>query len=126
MQNRRGFLAQATVTLLLIPLSQLGCGTESSSGSCDGAASTSSEAQGHTHSICLAASELTSPPAGGVTITSSSAAGHTHSVTLSQAQLTTIAAGQSVTVTSSSSSGHSHDFSIVRAVIPTQNRAPGY
>ena len=62
MHTRRDFLSSATVTLLLIPV---GCSMSTSGGSCDGTESTSSDTGGHTHTLCVPASDLSSPPVNG-------------------------------------------------------------
>jgi hypothetical protein len=128
MLTRREFLAQSGyVTLILTPLAAA-CGSSdnnASAASCNGVSSTSTVVGGHSHTLCVPNTDLTSPAAGGATYTSSST-GHTHTVMLSAAQLTSIAQGQSVTVTSSVDSGHSHDFAIAKATAshaPTERRS---
>jgi hypothetical protein len=120
MQTRRSFLSETTVTLLLIPIVPLfGCSSSNSpSGeACTGVSSTSTNVGNHTHTICVLASDLATPPAGGATYTSTNAGdpAHTHTVTLSMQQLQSIASNGSVTVTSSSALSHTHDFMIQKA-----------
>ena len=130
LQGSAGVASTATVTLLLTRL--IGCGTTDYGGgtatstgttlpSCDGVASTSTVTLGHNHEVCVAASDLTSPPAAGMTYTTTPAStdGHTHSVSLSQAQLQAIQAGQSVMVLTSSTESHTHSFAIVRMATTT-------
>lgn len=126
MLTRRKFLKSAMTTLVLIPI--VGCGSDDSTGTgndtgggCDGAASTSSTAAGHVHTLCVPTSDLTSPPSSGRTYTTSLDAGHTHSVTLSQAQLQTINTGGGVTV-DTTGGNHTHTFMIEKE---TQVRANG-
>lgn len=126
MLNRREFLATAAggfVTLLLTPVISA-CGSDSSSGTssttssttpgCDGALETSTASLGHTHSLCVPASDLDSPPAAGATYLTTSTEGHQHLVTLTQAWLMAVAGGAKVMVTSSRMDGHTHDFTVQR------------
>ncbi len=87
-----------------------------------GATSTSTTVAAHNHTLCVPATDLSSPPSGGATYTSSSSpdpdannAQHTHTVTLTAAQLTTINGGGTVTVTSAISLSHTHDFAVMKA-----------
>ena len=132
MLNRREFLTSTgsgIVTLLLTPI-LAACGSDDSGGTstsvvpttptptgCDGAGETSTEVDGHTHTLCVPASDLTSPPAGGATYSTSIDAGHDHAVSLSQAQLTTVENGGSVNVTTTTVSGHTHGFSVRRTPV---------
>jgi hypothetical protein len=115
MQTRREFVTQATVTLFLVPLAAMACSSSSSGsgsgGSCDGLDPTSTVALGHTHTVCVLSSDLSSPPSAGVTYTTSGP-DPTHTVALTQAQLQSIQSGQSVTVTTSVANNHTHDFTI--------------
>lgn len=116
MQTRREFLAGATVTLILVPVAAA-CASSSGGGGgggCDGLDATSSVAQGHTHTLCVPRTDLTSPPAGGMTYTTSGP-DPTHTVTLTQAQLEAIESGQTVQVTTSVANGHTHDFVLQNA-----------
>lgn len=131
MMTRRTFLigaaktsARATVVLLLTPLAGSGCGSSSSdygsspspvTSSCTGIGATSSLAAGHTHELCVPATDLSSPPANGTTYATSLTSGHSHSVTLTADQLRSLERGDSVTTTTTSVSGHTHDFAIRRA-----------
>lgn len=113
MQTRRDFLTSATVTLWMIPL---GCSMSTGGGgSCDGTESTSSLTGNHTHTLCVPASDLSSPPANGNTYMTSSSSGHTHAVLLSMQQLQMIEMGQTVMVTTSLVQGHTHNFNIMKA-----------
>jgi hypothetical protein len=135
MLNRREFLTTAAggfVTLLLTPVISA-CGSESTSGTssttnsttpgCDGAGETSTVSQGHTHSLCVPASDLDSPSASGATYLTSITEGHQHMVTLTQAWLMAVAGGAKVTVTTSTMDGHTHDFNVQR-VAPTVTLPP--
>ena len=124
MQTRREFISSATVTLLMIPIVAACSSGSSSGGAVEGATdpgcgstgigSTGTVANNHTHTICVADSDLTSPPAGGATYVTSNVLDHTHSVVFTQAQLMSIGAGQSVTVTSSAPNP-THDFMVMKA-----------
>jgi len=72
---------------------------------------TSSNDQGHTHTITIQRTEIETPPAGGIS-RQTSANGHTHTFTMTQAEMTNVKNGTSVTVTTSDSNGHSHTFTI--------------
>jgi hypothetical protein len=128
MLNRREFLSLGTGGVVTLVLTRVivGCGSSSSDNTsttstnptipgCDGAGETSTVTQGHTHDLCVPASDLSSPPAGGATYTTSISVGHDHNVTLTQAQLTTVSQGGAVTVTTSTVTGHTHDFSVQKA-----------
>jgi hypothetical protein len=117
MIKRREFLSDTCVTLLLVPLTNLACSPKS--GGCNGVSSTSSVAASHTHSICVAASDLSNPPAGGATYTSSVSGDHTHQITLSATDLQNINAGKTVSITSTNVSGHTHDFAILKTAQST-------
>lgn len=119
MLTRRELLSRGTTLLLLIPV--VGCsssGDDGGGGSCAGVESTSTVNASHTHTLCVATADLTTPPATGMTYTTSNVGSHTHTVTLTAANLTAINGGTVVTVTSSSdvdptnSMNHSHDFMI--------------
>lgn len=118
---RREFLHGAYVTLLLIPLASAACSSTpgTGGGSCDGVQSTSSVALSHTHTVCVLASDLSSPPPSGATYTTSGSSGHTHQISLSHDQLGNIQAGQSVAVTSTNVQGHTHDFAIMKSAAQT-------
>ena len=127
METRREFLKRSTVMLLLVPIAGA-CGSSSTpntnAGGCDGVQSTSSVAQAHTHTVCVAAADLTNPPAAGMTFTTSFNSGHTHTLALSQEQLKSIASGQTVNAESSSNSGHTHSFAITMAAQGTTTPPP--
>lgn len=145
MLSRREFLITGgggLVTLVLTPL--LPACTSSSDGTvsstnptlpgCDGAGETSTVVLGHSHTLCVPASDLNAPPAAGATYTTSTADGHTHTVALTPPQLSAVAQGQSVRVTTAlggtSQSGlHSHDFAVEKAAVitpPITSPSPGY
>jgi hypothetical protein len=117
MINRREFLSDTWITLLLVPLAETGC-SQSGNG-CDGVFSVSSTAASHTHTLCVAASDLTSPPSNGATYTTSLSGDHTHQVTLTAAQLGSINAARAVSVMSTNVSGHTHNFSILKTAQST-------
>lgn len=97
--------------LTLVPVAA-GCGNgnESSVDNCDGAGAQSSVDQGHSHTVCVASSDLMNPPSSGARYTTSSAGGHTHEIELSAEQLTAIAGGSDVTVMTTVVDAHSHTF----------------
>ncbi|SRR5258706_10268580 len=117
--TRRDLLASSTVLLLFIPVASAmtACGssdTPSGNGNgCDGVFSTSSVTNSHTHTVCVASSDLSSPQASGATYTTSTDLNHNHTVQLTQAQLQSINGGASVTVRSSEPAAH--DFVIKKA-----------
>jgi hypothetical protein len=87
-----------------------------------GANTTSTTVAAHTHTLCVLAADLASPPSNGATYTSSSSPDpdanntqHTHTVSFTAAQLTTINGGGTVTVTSAISLSHTHDFAVKKA-----------
>jgi hypothetical protein len=130
LRGSAGVVSTATVTLLVTRL--IGCGTTdngtaTSTGTtlpaCDGVGATSGVTLGHTHDVCVAASDLTSPQAAGMTYTTTPSVlnglAHTHTISLTQAQLQAIQAGQTVMVESSTPStaaieSHTHSFVLVR------------
>ncbi len=112
MLNRREFLSRATVSLLLVPVAACSS-SNGSTPSCDGLDATSSVALGHTHTVCVLQTDLTSPPSAGVTYTTSGP-DPTHMVSLTAAQLAMIQAGQTVTVTTSVANNHTHQFVLVK------------
>jgi hypothetical protein len=138
--DRRTFLmnlSKASVTLVLVPIGLGACSSSTENGtlgsspppggptSCDGVASTSSVAQGHTHTICVAATDLSNPPSAGATFTTSNAVGHSHEVSFTATQLVTIGSGGTAVVTTTSVNGHTHDFSVMRGgAAPTPQRPP--
>jgi hypothetical protein len=120
MFTRRELLTRGTTLLVLVPI--LGCSSSSGdSGACNGIESTSTVNASHSHMLCVATADLSSPPVAGVMYTTTNNGSHTHRVQLTQANLTAIAAGQTVMVTSSSDVdpingvAHTHDFAITKA-----------
>ena len=95
-QTRREFLTATTATLIFVPIASAGCGSTSSpqegAASCEGVQTTSSVALSHTHTVCVASSDLTNPSAGGATYTTSGP-DPTHTVTLTKANLQRSRAG---------------------------------
>lgn len=132
---------QFTITLVLTPLASWlaacggsdevrgsGDGTTSSTNPtipCDGVGSQSSITDGHTHELCVAASDLSSPPSGGATYTTTTTEGHTHRVTLDAAQLSALQRGEVVRVMTTSDAGHMHAYSLARAGTITPPPQPG-
>ena len=144
MLSRREFLGQAvgaTVTLILTPIVAASCSSSSNGGTsistnptspgCAGVEETSTVAESHTHTVCVATSDLSSPPAGGMSYTTSTDSGHSHRVAFSSAQLSTINAGGSVTVETSNEVdpvngvAHTHAFTVTMATSSQPAPAPG-
>jgi hypothetical protein len=92
----------------------------------------SSVTLGHTHELCVPASDLGSPPAGGTTYTTSTTQGHFHGVSLTQAQLAVVNQGGTVTITTTVIDKHTHDFQIQKATsqvtvpVPVPTGGVGY
>ncbi len=121
MDSRREFLHKTTVTLLLAPLGASACSGSigfspsiSASTSCtEGVDRTSTVVNGHTHTVCIGAADLTLPPAEGMTFATSETQGHSHTMTLTQEQLKAIESGREVTVQTSAVELHHHEFVVV-------------
>lgn len=136
MLTRRQLLARGTTLLMLVPVVPAvlqACSSspsDSPGSSCAGTASLSTVNEGHTHSVCVPTSDMTSPPATGATYVSSNDGDHTHTITLTAAQLSSIESGQSVVVTSTSdidpktNVAHTHDWMITKAMGPTTSPPP--
>jgi hypothetical protein len=98
--------------------------------SCAGTDPLSTVNEGHTHSVCVPTSDMTSPPATGAIYTSSNDGSHTHTITMTAMQLSMVASGQSVTVTSTSDVdpktgvAHTHDWTITRTTTTTTPPPP--
>jgi hypothetical protein len=120
MLTRRQLLTRGTTMLLMIPIINACSSNNASSGAdagatCSGIDSTSTVTDDHSHQICVATSDLTSPPTAGVTYTSTNVGNHTHTVALTQAQLQMIESGTAVgPITSSTAEGHTHDWTIMK------------
>jgi len=133
MLTRRQLFVRGTTLLMLVPVIPAvlqACSSSSSDSSsapsdapgnaCAGTDPLSTVNAGHTHSLCVPTSDMTSPPAAGATYTSSNDGNHTHKITLTAEQLASIASGQSVTVTSTSDVdpinqvAHSHSWTITK------------
>jgi hypothetical protein len=113
--NRREFLVRMGGTLIAVPfvLEAVGCGSDNNPTNPNDpsfAKSSNPDGTGHSHSITIHCSQLTTS---GATFTSTSVNGHSHSVTLDMTQLQQIAAGASVgPITSSSAASHTHQWTI--------------
>ncbi|HEX6765912.1 MAG TPA: hypothetical protein VF103_10555 [Polyangiaceae bacterium] len=115
MISRRQFVGD-TVVFVLIPV-VAGCGNDDGkdAAKCDGIGGTSSVDQGHSHTVCVASSDLMNPPTDGARFTTSNNSGHTHEIELSAEQLTELAGGGSVMVTATVVQGHSHTFMLEKS-----------
>jgi hypothetical protein len=109
--NRREVIVKFGGLLLALPASRvlMACGSDSG-GSPQSLTFTSSNDLGHTHTVGLQVTELTTPPSGGVTKTTSNVMAHTHQVSLSAAELDSIDLGSTVTKTTTMDDGHTHTF----------------
>lgn len=143
MLSRRAFMITSGtgfVTLILTPLLP-GCGSDDDGTTtstnptvptCDGAGATSTVAVGHSHTICVPASDLDGPPPLGMTNSTSNTDGHDHTVFLTRTQLGELNQDQTVTVTTapartSTIDLHTHDFSVSKATELTPPvTSPGY
>lgn len=127
MLSRRRFVTR-TFILTLAPVAA-GCTDDddgSGSDNCDGAGATSSVADGHSHTVCVASSDLMDPPASGGTYMTSSAEGHTHELELSTEELTQIAGGMKVTVMTTVVESHSHNFTLSESNDSEPDTGGGY
>jgi hypothetical protein len=125
MIKRREFLEDTWMTLVLVPLAEAGCASQGGNG-CNGVFSTSSVAASHTHTVCVAASDLANPPSNGATYTTSSSGDHTHQITLTAVQLQSINGAHTVSVVSTNASGHTHTFSILKTAQSTSGGGHGW
>ena len=124
MLTRRALLSRAAGAAL----ASVGCSSRTTNGSlsstnptepggCSGIEETSTPAgiENHTHTVCISAADLQSPPVRGVLYKTSVVFAHAHDVVLSEPQLAAILAGQTVTVQTSTSQAHAHAFTIRKA-----------
>ena len=97
--------------LLVLPAARvlMACGSDSGGGP-QTLTFVSSTDDGHTHSVGLQVTEITSPPSAGLEKTTSNVLAHTHTVTLTAADLDSINAGNTVTKTTSNDLNHTHTF----------------
>ena len=108
MRSRRQFVGISSLALALI-----GCGgDDGTGGECSGIGATSTVEDGHSHDVCVPASDLGSTSRVALLYTTSSNEGHAHQITLSPEQLETLTAGGVVEVTTTVESGHVHDFTL--------------
>jgi hypothetical protein len=109
--NRREVIVKLGGLLLVLPASRvlMACGSDSG-GNPTSLTFTSSNDDGHTHTVSLGLTEIGTPPAAGVTKTTSTDLSHNHTVTLTMADLDSIDAGNTVTKTTSEDTepGHVH------------------
>jgi len=109
--NRREVIFRVGGILLAVPASRvlMACGSDSGTNA-QSISFTSSNDDGHTHTVALLRTDISAPPAGGVTETTSLNNAHTHTVSLTAADLDSINAGNTVTKTTSQDNtvGHVH------------------
>ncbi len=108
--DRREVIVKLGGLLLVLPAARVLMACGSGSGSSGTLTFVSSNDLGHTHSVGLQMSDITTPPAAGVTETTSNVLNHVHTVALTAADLDSIAAGNTVTKTTSNDDNHTHTF----------------
>ena len=109
--NRREVIVKMGGLLLILPAAKVFMACGSSAGGSSGTLTfISSSDLGHTHSVGLQITDITTPPAGGVTETTSNVLNHTHTVSLTVADLDSINQGNTVTKTTSNDDNHTHTF----------------
>ncbi len=110
--NRREVIFRIGGVLLALPASRvlMACGDSGGGTSPQSLTFTSSNDLGHTHTVSLQLSEISSPPTAGVTKTTSNDLAHTHMVSLTAADLDTINQGNTVTKTTTNEDNHTHTF----------------
>jgi len=105
-----GRLVLIVVLAFLIGSVQTGCNsTPTSPDNLDSKTFTSSNDQGHTHTITIQKAEVET--AAGIS-RETSANGHTHTFTMTSAELTNVKNGAAVLITTKDSNGHNHNFTI--------------
>jgi hypothetical protein len=94
---------------------QIEHGTPASNGAemTEGHFQPSSVALGHTHTVCLLETDLTSPPGWGRDL-HDLGPDPMHTIALTAPQVTTISGGQSGIVSTSTNGGHNHQFVLIR------------
>jgi len=109
--TRRKFTLISSLAALL---GAVGCGGDDNTlAGCDGVGAVSDVVDGHSHTVCVPASDLARMPSVSILYTTSTAQGHTHQITLSPEQISTLASGGTVAdVTSTVDAGHSHTFTL--------------
>lgn len=108
--TRRDFLHFAAGATVLLGVVQAAC-KNSPTTPTNAKEFTSSNEQGHTHTITIEKTEIEAPPAAGIS-RQTSANGHTHTFTMTAAELTNVNNGTSVGVRTADSNGHNHNFTI--------------
>lgn len=110
--NRREVIVKLGGLLLVLPAARvlMACGSDSGGGGPQTLTFVSSTDDGHTHSVGLQVTEITSPPSAGLEKTTSNVLAHTHTVTLTAADLDSINTGNTVTKTTSNDLNHTHTF----------------
>jgi hypothetical protein len=68
----------------------------------------------HSHTFGIEMGAIDMPPTGGVSGPSSVEEGHSHSVAVSTTQLSSVKAGQMVEVTTGTADGHTHVFTFLK------------
>ena len=114
MPSRREFVRLSSLALAL-PCG-LSCGSgedDRPAGSCSGVGATSTVVEGHSHEICVPASDLESGISVALLYTTSTDQGHTHQITLSREQLESLTNAGTIEVTSTVAFGHRHAFTLI-------------
>ena len=118
--ERKQFLIYVTGAVGLSPLllTEIACDDSyGNGGNNDGdvdnfTVASSVDNSGHSHTVKISYSNVSSPPSSDQTLQSSSSGNHTHSITLTTIDYEQLQAGQQITKTSTSSGGHKHTFMI--------------
>ena len=117
--ERKQFLIYVTGAVGLSPLlfTEIACDDPygdggSAEGDKDNFTVASSVDSGHSHTVKISFSYVTSPPSVYQPLQTSSDGGHTHSITLTTSDYQQLQEGQQITKTSTTDSGHKHTFMI--------------
>jgi hypothetical protein len=110
--TRRKFAVVSSLTLLPVTLA-CGSSDDDTLEGCDGAGAVSTVDDGHSHTVCIPASDMARMPTVPLLYTTSTADGHTHQLTLSPEQIATLAGSGTVEVTTTVDAGHQHGVTLV-------------
>ena len=108
--NRREVIVKMGGLLLILPAAKVLMACGGSSGSSGTLTFVSSSDLGHTHTVGLQVTDVTTPPGAGVSEVTSNVLNHTHTVALTVADLDSIDQGNTVTKTTSNDDNHTHTF----------------
>ena len=117
-QNKTVTAAACAAFLAVLVVGMSGCGgTTSPTPPGITKTFTSTEANGHIHTVAIEKSDVQNMPMAGITVMTSSNSGHNHSFEMTQAQLMTCNGGGMVMVMTGNSDvggAHTHSFSITK------------